>query len=49
MKKMILSGCNGRMGRVITDICSKKQNMQIVAGLDVNTVQLWDYPVYSPI
>ena len=47
MLKIALSGCNGRMGRVITDICSKKENMKIVAGFDVNAVKLSDFPVYA--
>lgn len=47
MLKIALSGCNGRMGRVITDICSKKENMKIVAGFDVNAARLSDFPVYA--
>lgn len=47
MLKIALSGCNGRMGQVITDICSKKENMQIVVGFDINTVQKNDYPVFA--
>lgn len=47
MPKIILSGCNGRMGRVITEICAAKPEMQIVAGLDLNAVQLSDYPVFA--
>lgn len=47
MLKIALSGCNGRMGRVIADICAKKENMKIVAGFDVNTTKLGDFPVYA--
>ncbi len=47
MLKVALSGCNGRMGRVITDICSKKENMKIIAGFDLNAVKLSDFPVYA--
>ncbi|MDR3766654.1 MAG: 4-hydroxy-tetrahydrodipicolinate reductase [Butyricicoccus sp.] len=47
MLKIALSGCNGRMGRVIADICSKKENMKIVAGFDINAVKLADFPVYA--
>lgn len=47
MYKIVLSGCNGRMGRVITEICSQKSDMQIVAGFDLNAAQLSDYPVYA--
>lgn len=47
MLKIALSGCNGKMGRVITDICEKKENIKIVAGFDINAVKLFDYPVYA--
>ena len=47
MLKIALSGCNGRMGKVITDICAKKENVEIVAGFDLNTEKLADYPVYA--
>ena len=35
MLKIALSGCNGRMGRVITDIVSGREGMEIVAGFDI--------------
>ena len=35
------------MGRVIADICAGKENMKVVAGFDVNTVKLGDFPVYA--
>ena len=47
MLKIALSGCNGRMGRVITDIVAQKEDMKVVAGFDLNAVKLADYPVYS--
>lgn len=47
MLKIALSGCNGRMGRAITDIVEQKEGMKIVAGFDLNTVRLADYPVYA--
>ena len=47
--KLILSGCNGRMGRVITAMCAARDDMQIVAGVDANTEKLSDYPVYRDI
>ena len=36
MVNAILNGCNGAMGRVITDIVSKDDGIRIVAGVDVN-------------
>ena len=47
MLKIAISGCNGRMGRVITEIVAQKENMKVVAGFDLNTARLADYPVYS--
>lgn len=49
MIKILLSGCNGRMGRTITDICAKNSDIEIVAGLDVNTERLSTFPVYDDI
>ena len=47
MLKIALSGCNGRMGRVITDIVSTRDGMEIVAGFDLNTAKSGDFPVYA--
>lgn len=50
MTRILLSGCNGRMGRAITDICAKQSDAyQIVAGVDTYSAQLADYPVYDSI
>ena len=37
MVNVIMHGCNGKMGRVITDLVSKDDNIQIVAGIDAYT------------
>ena len=47
MLKIALSGCNGRMGRVISDIVANKKDMEIVAGFDINTEKHADFPVYA--
>ena len=47
MTNIILSGCNGKMGRVITDCVSKRDDCKIVAGVDLNTESLFGYPVYD--
>lgn len=47
MLKIALSGCNGRMGRVITDIVAGREGMEIVAGFDINTTKHADFPVFS--
>jgi len=45
--KVIISGCNGRMGQVVTRMCEQAGDMEIVAGFDVFTEKKNDYPVYG--
>lgn len=47
MKKIILSGCNGKMGQVITSCLEDFENCEIVAGFDINSAVLNNYPVYD--
>ena len=47
MPKIIISGCNGRMGQTITRLCADKKDITIVAGFDINPVKLSSYPVYA--
>lgn len=47
MPKIIISGCNGRMGQVITRMCAESKDMEVVAGFDIKTEKLSVYPVYS--
>lgn len=49
MKKILLSGCNGHMGKVITACVAEREDCEIVAGLDLNTESTAGYPVYSSI
>jgi 4-hydroxy-tetrahydrodipicolinate reductase len=49
MTKIILSGCNGVMGRVIDSVIAEEENVEIVAGLDRSDDVKNDYPVYSDI
>ena len=37
MIRAIMNGCHGVMGHVITDIISKDDAIEIVAGVDMNT------------
>ena len=37
MVRAIMHGCNGRMGRVITEMIEKEPEMEIVAGVDAYT------------
>lgn len=47
MINVILNGCNGKMGRVITRLVSEDSMSRIVAGIDISDVLPNDYPVYT--
>ncbi len=47
MIKLIISGCNGKMGGVVTDIVSKQQDIEVVCGFDVNNEVRYGYPVFE--
>ncbi|MCQ5128309.1 4-hydroxy-tetrahydrodipicolinate reductase [Butyricicoccus faecihominis] len=47
MLNIALSGCNGRMGHVVTDIVSKRSDMRIAAGFDLNAAKTGDFPVFA--
>lgn len=49
MIKIILCGCNGKMGQVISEIARNDTEAQIVAGIDLNTEAKNGYPVFSQI
>ena len=47
MIKLILSGCNGKMGTVISNLVKNDDNVEIVAGFDINTDAPNGYPVFA--
>ena len=47
MTKIILCGCSGKMGSVITELCSADENIEIVAGVDNYDCGKYAYPVYK--
>ena len=49
MTRIILCGCNGKMGAAITEIVRERDDCAIVAGVDVNTAAAQDYPVYASV
>lgn len=49
MVKMIMHGCNGKMGQVITKIVKEDANAEIVAGIDKFMGIPNDYPVFDSI
>ena len=46
MTNIILRGCNGKMGNVVTQMVEEDDNAMIVAGIDVSKSRDDKYPVY---
>ena len=49
MVKVIMHGCNGKMGQVITRLIAQEKDMEIVAGIDPYDGIANTYPVYKSI
>ena len=49
MIRALMHGCCGKMGRVITEICSADPQIEIVAGVDRIKDASLPYPVYSSL
>ena len=49
MIKIIMHGCNGHMGQVISDIVEKDPDAEIVAGIDIADQGKNSYPVFTDI
>ena len=47
MLKVLISGCNGHMGKVVTQLCRDAADVEIVAGFDLLGREAEDFPVYS--
>ena len=47
MVGVILHGCNGRMGQMLSELISKDEGMTVVAGIEPSGEAKNDYPVYK--
>lgn len=48
--KILLHGCNGKMGQVMTRILTAEDDMEVVAGVDINPTKCKNaYPVYASL
>ena len=47
MLKIIISGCNGHMGRVVESLCQSDPEIEVCAGFDVLGSTDRDFPVFS--
>lgn len=49
MINVLMSGCNGKMGQVITRLAGENEDLKIVAGYDISNRLQNPYPVYTNI
>ncbi len=49
MIKIILHGCNGKMGKMVTELCNQDKDVEIVTGIDVFSNASNTYPVLQNI
>lgn len=49
MTKIIITGANGKMGKVIQSVVAGRDDCEIVAGVDLNTESNGIFPVYKTI
>lgn len=49
MVKVIMHGCNGKMGQVVRDIIKNDENVEIVAGIDIQHTTTYTFPVFTNI
>lgn len=47
MKRILLSGCNGKMGQVVSQTAAERDDCEIIAGFDIHTESKNTYPVYT--
>ena len=47
MVQIVLSGCNGAMGRVISKQAKSREDCEIVAGIDISAQATEGYPVFA--
>jgi len=45
MKKILLTGCGGRMGKVVAELCKSRDDLEISVGVDP-ALPVCDFPVY---
>ncbi len=47
--RMLMHGCNGRMGHVIVDLCREDDGIDVVAGVDAFGENTYDFPVFKTL
>lgn len=46
---LLLHGCDGRMGRTLAELISKKEDVSIIAGVNLHGEESTDFPVFTAL
>lgn len=49
MVNIILSGCCGKMGKMVSECVKFNDNLSIIAGIDINKNSNYEYPIFNNI
>lgn len=49
MLNIAVSGCSGKMGRVIYDVINNRDDCKVCCGIDISGTEYADFPVYTKI
>lgn len=47
--KVLVSGCNGTMGKLLCNYISKSDDMEVVCGYDTSLCEVFDFPIFNNI
>ncbi len=47
MKKLVITGANGHMGKVIASVVSGRNDCEVIAGIDINDKPNGEFPIYK--
>lgn len=47
MTNIAISGCNGKMGKIIYNLVNEREDCKVIAGIDINTTSYADFPIVS--
>ena len=48
MIKILINGCNGKMGQVVSELAKKDEEIEIVGGFDISKSEE-EYPIFTSI
>ena len=47
MTNIVISGANGKMGKVINNVISLRDDCRVISGIDINTESYADFPIFA--